>query len=601
MFIYHALKPWQGQAACIALPPTGSKLATDVLDASNSWLGPLESRFGAWEAEPELGSFGRLWRAFMTARVIIASVLVVLQAAIYAMGNVHNSWSLAVCIAYLCATLAVRLWARPKPPGSTFDAQWVSTIGVDVVVFSALNFLQSSGINYTPLFALPVLLASVLGPILLALGTAASVTLLLLMDAWWFSLQSGGEHTSRFLQSGLSSSGFFAVALLANQLALRLAREEQRATNNQSVARIQTQVNELVIETLTDGVLVIDANGVVRSANPASRRLLATHDAQRLAPFVLATEAAWQPLAELMQLTFASGAPQEADVSLAFLGRNARRLHVRTRLAAVQGNDHEALCVMFLEDLREMEARVRVEKMAAMGRMSAAVAHEIRNPLAAISQANALLEEDLQEAGHKQLTTMIRQNSQRLAKIVDEVLNISRAQVASTEQHGMALVLDDTAGRMAADWAQHTSATGVLTTTLAADHAVVVFDPEHLRRLMINLLDNALRYASPAAGAIAVTTQHLLAGQARLSVWSDGPPLEKTVQTHLFEPFFSSESRSSGLGLYICRELCERYGALIGYQRAMRQSIEGNEFFVLFKPAAESSVIPPPAFDDLFA
>ena len=196
---------------------------------------------------------------------------------------------------------------------------------------------------------------------------------------------------------------------------------------------------------------------------------------------------------------------------------------------------------------------------------------------------------------------MIRQNSQRLAKIVDEVLNISRAQVSSTEQNGMALVLDDTAGRMARDWAQHTSAAGVLRISLAADHAVVVFDPEHLRRLLINLLDNALRYASPAVGAIEVATQRLGPNQARLSVWSDGPPIEKTVQTHLFEPFFSSESRSSGLGLYICRELCERYGALIGYQRAMRQLVEGNEFFVLFKPAAESSATAPPAFDDLFA
>ena len=162
-------------------------------------------------------------------------------------------------------------------------------------------------------------------------------------------------------------------------------------------------------------------------------------------------------------------------------------------------------------------------------------------------------------------------------------------------------MLDETAGHMAADWAQHTSATSVLRVSLAADHAVVVFDPEHLRRLMINLLDNALRYASPSVGAIEVTRQRLAPDQARLSVWSDGPPLEKTVQTHLFEPFFSSESRSSGLGLYICGELCECYGALIGYQRAMRHSIEGNDFFVLFKSAAKSNATPSPAFDDLLA
>ena len=76
-------------------------------------------------------------------------------------------------------------------------------------------------------------------------------------------------------------------------------------------------------------------------------------------------------------------------------------------------------------------------------------------------------------------------------------------------------------------------------------------------------------------------------GQARLAVWSDGQALEETVQTHLFEPFFSSESRSSGLGLYICRELCERYGALIGYQRMLRENTEGNEFFIMFRPASQ--------------
>ena len=557
-----------------------------------------------WTSESRQSAFVRLWRAFMTARITIASVLLVLQASIYAMGNVNNGGSIAVCAAYLCATLLVWRLARPRPPGTTFDVQWVLTVGVDVMVFSTLNLLPSSGINYTPLFALPVLLASILGPILLALGTAASVTLLLLADAWWTSSNLTGESAARFLQSGLSGSGFFAVALLANQLAMRLSREETLAKNSQLAARMQTQVNELVIQTLTDGVLVIDASGMVRSANPAARRLLAASDMTRKAPFVLATQSACQPLASIMRQTFIHKLPQQADVALSHVGQQARQLHVRTRLAAAQVNAEEALCVMFLEDLREMQARVRVEKMAAMGRMSAAVAHEIRNPLAAISQANALLEEDLQNPAHKQLTAMVRQNAQRLAKIVDEVLNISRAQVLSPEQHGMSLLLDDAAARISADWMQQTAASGRTHVTFNASDASVIFDPEHLRRLMINLLDNALRYASQSSRAIEVATQMPDSGQVRLSVWSDGLPLEKTVQTHLFEPFFTSESRSSGLGLYICRELCERYGALIGYQRAsrgVRQSVEGNEFFVLFKLAAVPHHAALPYPDDLFA
>ncbi len=110
------------------------------------------------------------------------------------------------------------------------------------------------------------------------------------------------------------------------------------------------------------------------------------------------------------------------------------------------------------------------------------------------------------------------------------------------------------------------------------------FDIEHLRRILVNLLDNAARYAGDRDGSIQVTTRRNAAGRASLQVWSDGAPLEPAVQRHLFEPFFSSESRSSGLGLFLCRELCERHGATIGYERRALSAAgpEGNEFFVSF-------------------
>lgn len=558
--------------------------------------GPGGREFGS--GEPDQSSFQRIWRVFMTARIAIASVLVSLQMVIFAMGGNTSELALIVCSLYFLATISVRIWARPRPPTGSFDAQWVLTIGVDVLAFSLLDFQQAGGINYAPLFALPVLLASVLGPILLAFGTAAAVTLLLLTNAWLNSLNGFGELNPRLLQAGLSGSGFFLVALLANQLAIRLALQELQAKASQAAARMQTLVSDLVVETLAEGVLVVDVQGVVRSLNPSGRKLLGLPESGQTSPFLLAKNAAWLPVAELMSLTFSTLASQRGNVTLQMQDSPTKQLRIRTRLALSGTGSKDNLCVMFLQDLREMEARVRTEKMAAMGRMSAAVAHEIRNPLAAISQANALLEEDLHEPAQRQLTTMVRQNAQRLAKIVDEVLNVSRVQEQLPSPASSSLMLDDAVLRITGDWARQNGVGHRLEVVVQAPGAAVWFDADHLRRLMINLLDNALRYASEGARAIKVSTD-LLSNQHRLAVWSDGPPLEKSVQTHLFEPFFSSESRSSGLGLYICRELCERYGAQIDYQRTERDGVLGNEFFVLLKPAFVLPGSDAPLFDNL--
>jgi two-component system sensor histidine kinase PilS (NtrC family) len=547
-------------------------------DSNSSFFGPLSP-----DLTPD-SAFSRLWRAFMTARVAIALVLLVLLSALYSLAPALNvsHWLIVLCWTYLAAALAVRMFTRPQTPGLAFDPQWVSTIGVDLVVFSTLQFLQAGGINYSPLFALPVLMGSVLGSGLLALGTAAGVTLLLLTDAWVLSLHTPAETAARFLQAGLTGTGYFALAVLVNQLAARLAREERAARQGQRAARVQAQVNELVIETLADGVIVVDSKCRVHAANPAARALLGFGGADRKSRLALTARSQWQQLVELAQATFLQRQPQVGEVALEHERGDVRRIHVRTRLTPAQDIQVQSLCVMFLEDLREMEARLRTEKLAAMGRMSAAVAHEIRNPLAAIAQANALMEEDLQEPALQQLSALVRKNTQRLAQIVDEILDISHVQHQGVGALAP-LELDPAVAAACGDWARQSRSESRLQLSLAAPGARVPFDADHLRRVLVNLLDNALRYAGHQCDSIRVTTE-VAAGETSLRVWSDGAALNATVQQRLFEPFFSSESRSSGLGLYICRELCERHGASIGYQRRPGTgSRDGNEFFVEFR------------------
>jgi two-component system sensor histidine kinase PilS (NtrC family) len=404
------------------------------------------------------------------------------------------------------------------------------------------------------------------------------------VDAWVQVLEAA-DHTARVVQAALTGGGYLVVALLANQLAVRLAREEQAARSSLSAARTQAHVNELVIETLNDGLLVVAPDWRIHAANPAARALLGWQAREAPASLALVSRPGWRPLAALAQRTFDSGDALTAELAVEITPGERLHLRVRTRLTAPQDPYSDTLCVMFLQDLREAEAQVRTEKLAAMGRMSAAVAHEIRNPLAAIAQANALLAEELDQPAQQQLTAVVSKNAQRLAQIVDEILNLARVQPQPAVDW---LELDASVAEMVAEWQRQSGAGARLAVLLQCGSAWVVFQGEHLRRVLVNLLENALRYASARPGAIVVASS-LVAGQARLQVWSDSAPIDASVQRHLFEPFFSSESRSSGLGLYICRELCERHGATLTYARGPApdgSGREGNNFAVSFRTRA---------------
>jgi two-component system sensor histidine kinase PilS (NtrC family) len=550
-----------------------------------SWLDARQAD-AAVQSPEQPGEFIRLWRGFMTARVTLGVVLLLLQAALFALGQSHDLLLVVVCAVYLLATLGTRLLGKPRHLGETFDPQSLWTIGVDVVAFGVLQIVQGqSGINYTPLLALPVLLASVLGSLPLAMGTAASATLLLLGQASVLSLRQTTDAAPLLAQTALTGAGYFVIAFLSTQVAARLASEEQRSQRSRLAVRVQREVNELVIESLSDGIMVVDGNGLVWAANPAAKRLLGREQvAMQLASFDLSSEPGWSELATMVASRFSAGDSQRADVVLRLAGIGPQRVQVRTRMTATDTESTERLCVVFLQDQRELEARMRTDKLVSMGRMSTAVAHEIRNPLAAIVQANALLDEDISEPHLKRLTQMVQQNAQRLEGIVDEILNISRVQDPRAAHSQVPVRINAVVERICREWERHTGSTLLLMAELSAADPAVPFDPEHLRRVLINLLDNASRYASGKSHAIQVSTRLAWPQNVVLGVWSDGQPMEPSVERHLFEPFFSSESRSTGLGLYICRELCEGQGATIGFGRTRRmrdgQLVDGNEFLV---------------------
>lgn len=511
--------------------------------------------------------FGRLYRAFLGARVILGLALAGTQVSQQLVEQTRGPPALLVLsLVYAALTLAHALLPRWQTAAgqqrlsSIRQPQWWASSGLDLAVFTMMLALGgNSGPPVAALFVLPVMMSAVLATRRVGLFAAAVATLGQLGGSLWVSLIAP-DWTPSITQAGLAGIGYFATALLAAELAGRLVHERESALGSLALARQQELLNQLVIDEMQEGVLVLDRELQVRAANPAARALLGERDPLETgSPFSLLGERAWSPLAEAASSAW-QGAPLEGsrDVVLGFARAPARTL--RLRLRRMPGE--ESRMVLLLEDRAKLLARARQEKLAAMGRMSAGIAHEIRNPLSAISQANALLAEDLHaDPGGQRLTGMVASNVKRLQRIVDEVMLL--ADPADQPPPPM----DAAAGVMetALDW-QRTQGAAALQLAVASGPLPVLFDPEHLRRVLVNLLDNGWRHAQAQAKPwLRVELQVWDAQRVLLRVLNPSPPLPAQIERHLFEPFHSTRSRSSGLGLYICRELCERYGARIEY------------------------------------
>ncbi len=562
---------------------------------------PAETE-GADRARP------RILRVYLFARVVVAAALMGVQLAGPGLG-LMTSWGMSA-VAWLYAAQVVALWlvpglrqlAAPSSLEGHGQARWLLTIGVDLLAFFALHVLQAEAASsYTALLVLPVLMAGVLSSRVLALGTAAAVSLMLLAVGSRAAL-GAPDGLVLLAQQGFTGIGFFLIALLTSELTTRLVREEKAAAGSLEMARRQAELNRLVLDEMAEGVLVVDRQMWVRAANPAAGLLITPGSSPAAAPpFLLARQGSWGGLAQAVDAAFQGEAWPEAGraLELRFPEGARRSLIVRMRFTRSLGGagPHagelaagEEYCVLFLEDARTVQARARQDKLAAMGRMSAGIAHEIRNPLAAIAQANQLLGEEVRTAGQQQLSRMVDDNVRRLQRIVEDVLEAVSGPGPAEPPPCDAR---DTVGAAVSDWAATAGSQAVTQDLVRLDMPAsplpVLFDAEHLRRVLVNLLDNARRHGSGEPGSIQLRLAVRDEASAVIALASDGEPIPPAVERHLFEPFFSTRSRGSGLGLYICRELCERQGATIEFRLKSPPERHRNTFVIVMRRLASGS------------
>ena len=192
----------------------------------------------------------------------------------------------------------------------------------------------------------------------------------------------------------------------------------------------------------------------------------------------------------------------------------------------------------------------------------------------------------------QRLAAMVADNVERLKRLVDDVMEVAPGAEPALRTIDASATVGDAASEWARTMQLPIGANSRLRAEISSEPLGVSFDPEHLRRVLVNLLDNAHRHASAAPGSVFLRLAARDEGWVVLSVLSDGAPIAPEVERLLFEPFFSTRSRGSGLGLYICRELCERYGASIEYRPRPAAERLRNEFLVSMRRMVMAGSVP---------
>lgn len=388
--------------------------------------------------------------------------------------------------------------------------------------------------------------AGLVGQGRLTLFYAALATVAVLFEQSWRVLDSGADFAD-LVQTGILCIGFFATAVSARLLARRVIANEDLARQRGIDLANQLSVSERVIRDMQDGVMVVDSGEQVRQWNPQAEALLGAHPPPRpdLAAFSVALAGHCR--------NFRSGT-KERVATLRVPGSGAL-LRARFVHAGASGD-----VLIYLEDMGRIQQQAQQMKLAALGRLTANIAHEIRNPLSAISHAAELLREEKRTEGQQRLSRIINDNAQRLERLVRDVLELGRRDKTSQEQLRLAGFLESFLDEMAMHEQVDRS---VFSLSLDSD-PVLLFDRTHLNQVLWNLLSNALRYCSGRPGAVRIEVRDLPSSErVELHIMDDGTGVDEEARGKIFEPFFTTHSRGTGLGLYIARELCEANDALL--------------------------------------
>ena len=455
--------------------------------------------------------------------------------------------------AYLLVALLLLLWGRNER--HLIPIVFCSATADIAAATLAAHALPAASAGIAMMLLFNVAAAAMLLPLRYGFGVALTAAAATLLEYAWTALD-GGESTRSLAELAMFATSYLAVSYICYQIGQRARSSQTLADRRGAEVANLYEINELIIRRMRTGVLVVDAQNRVTLANEAASALLGDADGNSASGRLDLLSAAPE-LGKRLQRWRNGWNQEETPLQL-----SPDQPEVQPRFARLlmEGD----LTLVFLDDATVVSRRAESLTLSALGRFSASLAHEIRNPLAAISYASQLLEESpaIGDADRR-LLQIIHMQCQRTNGIVESVLGLARRERSNPENLDLGVFVR----RFVLEYRQTLSIeTDSLEAILAPQPVHALVDPKHLHQILSALVHNALKYGrvmeEPARVRLRVAMQER---NAIVDVMDRGPGIPETVAAQLFRPFFTTSEHGTGLGLYIARELCRANQARLEY------------------------------------
>jgi len=518
-----------------------------------------------------------LLKIFFIYRFIISSLFVILFYGNFDLDLLkgHDARiSFYTSHAYLILTALSGICAYRQIPRYTTQTQLI--LFSDIIFITLLMHSTSGGINSGIGILLAISIAS--GGLLIggycALLFAALATLAIITEQVHVS-QSHPSDTTSFAYAGMLGISFFTIAYLSHVLAKRTEQSDILASQQQQTILNLEELNQYIIQHLQSGIIISNSEQHIKMCNEATLKICkSTENTSQLHHLLQLSPR----LAESFQLWLDNKNQNFAIIRLP----NQSEIHVRFSLVQTR---LETLHMIILEDIALYNQRLQQSKLASLGCLTASIAHEIRNPLGAISHAGQLLSEAPELSTQDQrLTEIIQSHCHRVNKIIEDVLQLSRREPSNKEKIELSPWIDS----YLKSYLQTSDCNpNAFKISIKNEGLWTQMDQGHLKQILDNLCSNALKYGDTSTDKIMIEIS-LSENAPCIRILDNGVGIDAETSSHLFEPFFTTSPTGTGLGLYISKELAELNQANLTYEKS---SENYKSCFKLNLPDKDSSMI----------